>query len=223
VPHDPYVYPGTDVLRNSRDVRDPQRLDVVEAEITTVALARISKTPLPGSYDLDHLRAFHRRIFGGIYPWAGEIRTVQITKGGDLFAMPQHIESYLSVVLTKLPDENYLRDMDHAEFVERLADYYAEINAAHPFREGNGRTQRAFLSQLANDAGYRVRWDDLDPERNNEASRAANRGDPGPMRDLLADITLSRARSLQRSDELAAEEREREDDPSREWDDDRER
>lgn len=203
MPFDPYVYPGTEVLRNRFDLRDGEGLARREAILTEARLAELAHRPLSGKYDLDHLRATHRHIFGDVYPWAGEIRTVQITKGGDLFAMPQHVEPYLYDVLAKLPEENYLRGTDRDEFVGRLADYYADINATHPFREGNGRTQRAFLSQLAEDADYHVAWNHLDAERNNEASRAANHGDTGPIRDLLSDITF--VRSAERVDEKARE------------------
>jgi cell filamentation protein len=66
-----------------------------------------------------------------------------------------------------------------------LAYYFGEINALHPFREGNGRTQRAFLGQLALGAGFVVRWARLDAGRNVEASVQIMRGDPEPMRRML--------------------------------------
>ena len=60
-----------------------------------------------------------------------------------------------------------------------------EVNALHPFREGNGRAQRAFFGQLARDAGFTLAWQHLDPARNVEASAAIMRGDPEPMREML--------------------------------------
>jgi cell filamentation protein len=70
-------------------------------------------------------------------------------------------------------------------FVTRLAHYYAEINAVHPFREGNGRTQRAFLGQIAAGAGHPVDWTGLDPDSNIQASRESHRGNNEPLRKLL--------------------------------------
>ncbi len=102
MPEDPYVYPGTNVLRNRYDLRNAEELSRLEADLTTRRLAELAAHPLPGSYDLTHLQAFHRRIFGDVYEWAGEIRTVTIAKG-DLFALPQHIEPYLRDVLAQLP------------------------------------------------------------------------------------------------------------------------
>jgi cell filamentation protein len=68
------------------------------------------------------------------------------------------------------------------------AHYFAEINSAHPFREGNGRTQRAFVSQLAAAAGYRIEWARLEAQRNVDASRAAHRGDNQPLRAIFDEL-----------------------------------
>ncbi len=185
---DPYVYPGTSVLRNRLDVRDGEELARREAIATALRLAQLRERPVPGRYDLQHLQAFHRNIFGDIYAWAGETRTVAITKAKSPFALPEHVAGYLNGVLAELPAENYLRDLSRDRTVERLTHYYAEINAAHPFREGNGRTQRAFLGQLAKEAGYRLAWERADPERNIDASRASLHGDDRALHALLSDI-----------------------------------
>jgi cell filamentation protein len=181
---DPYCYPGTEVLRNKLDIRDPARLSVAEANVTVMALVKLGQRRIDGRYDLDHLRAFHRAIFENIYPWAGEIRTVSIAKS-NLFALPEHIEPYLSGQLSRLRGENFLRNLERDIFTERLVYYFAEVNAVHPFREGNGRTQRAFFAQLAHDAGYRIHWDQLDSNRNNEASAASLNGDSSKLHLLM--------------------------------------
>ncbi len=93
-------------------------------------------------------------------------------------------------MLEELPRENYLRRLDRDQIVNRLTHYLAEINATHPFREGNGRTQRSFLGQLAADAGYLIAWERLDPQRNINASRVAHRGDNRPLRAMLAELIV---------------------------------
>jgi cell filamentation protein len=174
---DPYVYPGTSCLRNLAGIRDPAELGQFEAEQTSIILAQIQREPVPGRYDLGHLRAFHRRIFGDIYEWAGESRTVTIGKDQSLFALPEHIEGYLTKVLTQLVEEKLLHALEREVFVDRLTHYYyVELNAAHPFREGNGRTQRAFLGQLAHEAGYHISWERLDGERNIRLAGEPRRG-----------------------------------------------
>ena len=89
---------------------------------------------------------------------------------------------------TELRGGNFLRDLGREEFLDRLTYYNAELNAAHPFREGNGRTQRAFLGQLARDAGYTLAWQRLERERNIEAARASHRGDNSPLHELLDEL-----------------------------------
>jgi cell filamentation protein len=187
---DPYVYPGSDVLINNLEIRDPRQLSVAEADITTVALATLAGEPLPGYYDIAHLQAVHRWIFGDLYPWAGELRTVTIAKDASLFALPEHIAPYLAGVLSDLANEDRLRGLQRADFVDRLAHYFAELNAVHPFREGNGRTQRAFLGQIATEAGYPIDWTGLDPESNIGASRESHRGDNELLLKLLDSLIV---------------------------------
>lgn len=186
---DPYLYPDTDVLRNARGIRDADELRRVEADLTSPRAARLAAQRLPGRYDLAHLRAFHHALFEGLYEWAGELRTVAISRPGAMFALPQHIESYAADVFAQLARERHLSGLSQEAFVERLAHYMGEVNALHPFREGNGRVQRAFFGQLAADAGYRLDWQRIDPEGNIESSSAAMRGDQAPLRALLEKVT----------------------------------
>jgi cell filamentation protein len=150
---DPYVYPGTNVLRNRFGLRDARELERRERDASYARLLQLAAEPLPGRYDLAHLQAFHRHIFGDVWPWAGELRSVAIAKENTMFALPEHIAPYLSNVLAGLPREDFLRGLPRRQLAARLAHYMAEINAVHPFREGNGRTQRAFVGQLAAQAG----------------------------------------------------------------------
>jgi cell filamentation protein len=182
---DPYVYPGTSVLRNHFGIRDAAELAEREAGLTAVRMAELERRFIPGDYDTLHLQAVHRKVFGDLYPWAGELRTVKIAKGESMFALPQHVASYLTGVLSDLANEDRLRGLKRDDFVTRLAHYYAEINAVHPFREGNGRTQRAFLGHVAADAGRPIDWAGLDPDRNIKVSRESHRGDNEPLRKLL--------------------------------------
>ena len=155
--------------------------------MTKVSMAILAVEVLPGQYDLTHLRDFHRQIFGRLYPWAGEIRTVAISKS-DMFCLPQYIETYATEVLGQLADEKHLRGLPRDRFVDRVAHYLAEVNAIHPFREGNGRTQRAFFHQLAREAGWPIDWSGLEIERNTSASIASLRGDNGPLRTMLDEL-----------------------------------
>jgi cell filamentation protein len=185
---DPYVYPGTDVLRNRLDVRDATDLAEREAALSAIRIAQLERRFIPGGHDLAHLQATHRHIFGDVYSWAGELRTVWISKGGDMFALPEHIDPYLRRLFADLAREGLLRGLGRERFVERLAHYYAELNAVHPFREGNGRAQRAFLGQIAKTAGYPIAWARLDAERNVHAARESHHGGDLALRGMLRDL-----------------------------------
>lgn len=181
---DPYTDPTTGVLFNRLDIRDPASLMKVEAAISRVVTARLVLEAISGHYDLHHLQAFHRRIFDRIYPWAGEIRTVAIAKA-DLFCLPHYIASYANEVFGQLAEEKHLSGLSRPAFVDRLTYFYAEVNAIHPFREGNGRAQRAFFHQLAREAGWPLDWSTLDTEANRIASIASLRGDTQPLHIVL--------------------------------------
>ncbi|MGH3436017.1 MAG: Fic/DOC family protein [Sciscionella sp.] len=157
---------------------------MAEADLSAVRLAGLQQRPLPGNYDLAHLQRFHERIFGDVYPWAGELRTVGIAKGG-MFCLPQHIESFAAEVFGRLEAAQRLRGRNHETFVDGLTELLADLNALHPFREGNGRTQRAFCNQLTREAGHHLRWAPMAPRENVEASHASLAGDNRPLRAML--------------------------------------
>lgn len=179
---DPYLYPGTSVLRNRRGLRDANLLDEFEASATQRRLIELFIHPTKGTFNLAHLQAIHRYIFQDLYDWAGQFRTVNISKGGNLFGSAQFIEMALGSTLDKLPRENFLRGLDREHFAERCGWYFGEINAIHPFREGNGRAQREFLRQLAAQAGYQLDWRQVDRDTMTAASRESfSTGDNSSM------------------------------------------
>ena len=139
---------------------------------------------LPGAYDLAHLQAFHARLFGDLYDWAGELRTVGIDKGVP-FCPPEHLVPFATDVLRRLAADDHLRGRERGDFLVGLTELVGNLNALHPFREGNGRTVRVFVAQLAREAGYEVRWRAMDPAENVAASRASLGGDDGPLRKML--------------------------------------
>jgi cell filamentation protein len=155
---DPYLHPGTNVLKNLRGLTNLELLDRFEARRTHRRIAELIDTPVAGRFDVAHLKAIHRYIFQDVYHWAGECRTVNISKGGHLFGVAAFLEAALQQVLQKLAAENYLAGLDAAGFSGRAAWFLGEINAAHPFREGNGRTQREFIRELGLKAGHYIDW-----------------------------------------------------------------
>jgi cell filamentation protein len=172
---DPYLYPGTDVLRNIPDICDPDSLAAFEANWTTARLVELATAHPRGGFDIPHLKAIHRRLFQDVYRWAGEVRTVNISKGGHLFGAAAFLESALSATFVNLAEEDFLRGLDSSHLADRAGYCLGEINAAHPFREGNGRTQREFIRQLCLRAGFPVDWNAVSPDEMMAASQESSR------------------------------------------------
>jgi cell filamentation protein len=175
------------VLRNRLGITDPDELAQAEADFTVVRLAQLHRQPLARGFDLAHLCALHQRIFGDVYPWAGQLRTVSIAKE-SLFCLPQHLESFAGQVFGRLAERDLLRGLERDPFIAALTEFLSDLNALHPFREGNGRTQRQLCRQLARQAGHELRWALMDPDENIVASRAALHGDNMPLRRMLATL-----------------------------------
>jgi cell filamentation protein len=171
---DPYLYPGTSVLKNLRGLTNPELLERFEGRRTHRRIAELIDTPLAGRFDVAHLKAIHRYIFQDVYHWAGEFRTVNISKGGHLFGVAAFLEAALQQVLQKLAAENYLAGLDAAGFSGRAAWFLGEINAAHPFREGNGRTQREFIREVGLRAGHYIDWRAASRKEMTAASRLSH-------------------------------------------------
>jgi cell filamentation protein len=170
---DPYVYPGTSILRNLAELRDAERLDRFESDHCFARLLELYENPVPLHFDLDHLKQIHQHLFQDVYAWAGEFRTVNMAKGNSFFARPEYIIPELQKVLDGLASEHFLRGADSKGFCERAAFFLGEMNAVHPFREGNGRAQREFLRELAVEAGYELAWD-LVPRKEIHAASVAS-------------------------------------------------
>jgi cell filamentation protein len=183
---DPYLYPGTDVLKNLRDIRDPDILARFEAEATSRRIVQLINAPVPGRFDTAQLKAIHKHVFQDVYAWAGQFRTVNISKGGNPFGAPAFVESALDDLLQKLSAENYLQAANPKVFASQAGFFLGEINAAHPFREGNGRTQREFIRELGLHAGFVVDWSRITRGQMTAASRESFRtGDSSRLAALI--------------------------------------
>jgi cell filamentation protein len=182
---DPYCYPGTTVLKNRLGLQDQAALDLFEAEIT----AQRAAEPLPtGRLNYAHYRAIHRHLFQDVFSWAGKIRTVRISKEGSTFCYPENIDREMRRLFHDLSAQNYLEHLDVASFSAVAAHFLAELNAIHPFREGNGRTQLAFLTLLAERAGHPLAMEQLDPPAILKAVVESFEGREQPLAQLIAGL-----------------------------------
>ena len=179
-----YCYPGSTVLKNKFDIRDERTLIEKERRYTTLRSAELAAHPLKGELNTEYLRNIHRFLFGAIYDWAGENRKIDISRG-NIFCMHELIDVCLDQVTKELKTENFLAGLDKNNIISRLAYYIGEINTIHPFREGNGRAQRAFIRELAARNGYRLAFDNITPKEMIVASNDTFHHEYERMEELL--------------------------------------
>ena len=189
VSQDPDCYPNSSVLVNKLNIRDAQELEAVEAELTQ--LRSESFEPDFAAFDLGALAAIHRHLFQDIYPWAGQLRTVDISKGNTRFCSAQYIQKEADRLLARLQSEQWLEGLALPAFVAKIADYYCELNVIHPFREGNGRTQRLFFEAIALNAEYEVDWSQVNRDEWLDANIRGYFADLAPLQVIFARIVSS--------------------------------
>lgn len=184
-----YTYTGTDILINKGNIRNEKKLDEFETYKTTDRISELSENPtlIKRTFDSNHLLNIHRYIFQDVYmdrsemekanfdgklPLRGEFRIENIAKGNFQFASAMFLENGLQYVLDELKRDS-LSGLSTEAFIKKLAYYLAELNVLHPFREGNGRSTREFIRQLAEEHGYVCDWGLLDqPETRKEFMNA---------------------------------------------------
>ena len=172
-----YCYPNSYVLKNKLNIKSQESLSTAEREITSLKIAVAKKNPIWGKFDLVHLQMIHKFIFGDIYTWAGELRHVNISKGNFRFAPLMYLEAAIENV-DKMPQGTF----------DEIVEKYVEMNIIHPFREGNGRTQRVFISQLALNAGYEIDFTNTDTDKLMIATIQAANGVDMYLKEILGEI-----------------------------------
>ncbi len=148
-----YCYSNTSVLMNKLDIHNKNQLLAAETSLAAVRLYQIYQNPIDGCFDYSHLCRIHHHIFGDLYSWAGETRTVNIAKT-SLFCLVQHISGYAESIFPAYYNDCIRAKDNPQEFIHIFTEHYADLNALHPFREGNGRSQREFSRELCLKCGY---------------------------------------------------------------------
>jgi len=165
-------------------------LETTEADLVAARSRELVQAPLKGRFDLEHLQAIHRYLFGDLYEWAGQLRVVDISKNSHRFAHHAHIARAAGAIFEKLAGERCLAGLDVGALSSRTAYYFGEINALHPFREGNGRAQREFFSRLVSTSGYYMAWENVMPDEMLRASIESFNGDLSRLTAILRENLL---------------------------------
>ena len=181
---DPYVYPDAPaVLKNKFGIKDAAKLDA--AERVHVA-QRIEEGAPNGEFDLAHVKAIHRHLFQDVYAWAGETRTVELSKDGHNFQPVPYIATGIANIHARLEQRKFLAGLKVEAFARQAAHIIGDLNYVHPFREGNGRAQLQYLKLLTRRAGHDIDLTLLKRDRWQSASRAAHVADYEPMAQAVA-------------------------------------
>ena len=149
-------YPGTTVLVNKMDIHDQEELSRAEKIIVSVHSIEIEQNPPVDPFTFDLYRTLHKELFGDVYDWAGELRTVNLSKKGTAFYRADALPQLGKAKFDYLQSRNEFRGLSHDELANEIAEFYHDINMLHSFREGNGRTQRLFFTLLIRRAGYEI-------------------------------------------------------------------
>ena len=157
-------YEGTSCLINKLGVKDDKKLKEFEAAVTLAKASELEKEPILNAFEVAHYKAIHKFLFEDIYEWAGEYRTINMSKKGTSFADAEKIPELMEACFKRLKDNDLFRNNSFDEFVENIVDFYQVTNMIHPFREGNGRTQRLFITQLIRHNGYDINFSDVDSD-----------------------------------------------------------
>jgi cell filamentation protein len=191
---DPYFDETIGDLRNLLGAKSSEELNELEPQVVFANELELESVNIPRTNDLGELKLIHKQLFKGVYDWAGNIRTVDImknTEGAEYFLIVSKINDGANYVFTELAKEKILHGLIRETFIKRLAYYYDQLNYIHPFREGNGRSQRVFWSRIARDAGYEIDWSLIEGDENDEACRlAAEQMDLSKLEAMFARIVV---------------------------------
>lgn len=171
IPGDKAYYPGTDVLVNRFDIRDPATARALEYKFAAARELELRASPIKGKFDFAHLQAIHRHLFLDMYDWAGKPRQVDFAKRDKSsglvcrFVQTEHLEKKAAEFDHLVAQKKALKGLSKPQFIKTMAEVHTALNELHPFREGNGRAARLFLRQMAQEAGYKLDYTCIDAQR----------------------------------------------------------
>lgn len=158
-------YPGTSVLVNKLGIQDQAQLDENETLIVGVKSLQFELSPFPEPLDFNYYKRLHRFLFDELYKWAGTVRGIDLSKQHTRFCPASEIEALGGRMFLRIEGLNFLCGLPREDFIAELTDFYTNVNYLHPFREGNGRTQRLYFRQLVQRAGYKLDFTAVDSDR----------------------------------------------------------
>lgn len=191
---EPSYLPNSRVFENLLNITDGQKLRQKESDFTFVRSFELFQTPslIPKTFDFNHLKQIHKYVFQDLYSWAGKPRSFNMAKNGDVFTPANQLPIFEKEVFSR--SLSLVKDFQNDEVFEvdipvRLARCLGIINIYHPFPEGNGRTQRIFISILAREVGFNVDWRLVAKWEMVEVFKSVHLGDYNHLDALMLRIT----------------------------------
>ncbi|MBK3501123.1 Fic/DOC family protein [Campylobacter fetus] len=201
------------IADNKLGIKDEKLFDKESRKYTLVRTKEIIKTPIKGNFDYQHLKNIHKYIFQDVFHWAGKDR-MEVGLHGNFgkyapngtitnFVPGKDLNATAQQIFTWLKEDNYLTNSkDLNDFAKNLAEFARNLNTLHPFREGNGRTQRIFLNELAKNAGYKLDLNLIPKDKMIMASVEASQLKLGKLEALIKTNLKSFKQNLEKENTL---------------------
>jgi cell filamentation protein len=182
-----YTYPNSSVLKNKLNIQEAELALEKEYQLSAERILELNVKPIT-VHSMKEVRLIHHFIFQDMYEWSGEYRTVDIAKSGKAFMAREAFETggkYLDALI-----KTYWQTANTKESAaKQLAEILDCLNHMHPFREGNGRTQREVILSMALGKGYDLLLDiEHDDEVYNRYMDGTVTGDTKILEDLFLEI-----------------------------------
>lgn len=200
-----YVQDDGRTMRNTLGIyRDPEAFEAALSKYSGARLfeLRMDKNIIPPTFDKKHLKALHKHVLQDVFEWAGHTRDEHVTIDGDKIGPVKTMAksggtqfddaAKLSLgfkVLETMLDVDKAKQMDTKTFAGHAARAMVHLNWMHPFREGNGRIQREFITQYAEASGHQLDFSVVNHERMYDVSSRSARDHYGSMTRLFEEIS----------------------------------
>lgn len=187
-----YTDPETGLLRNLQGITDSDVLLFVESVAVTKRLQELYEKPI-SIIGISNLFQIHEHLFQDIYSQAGKRRVVEISKDGKQFFPIAHFDNALKYIDSLINEYYQISNDDISGVANKLAEILDSINYLHPFREGNGRSQREFLRLLALEKEFILNLNPPDDKSvYDRYMKGTVESDLGTLSDLILELLNSR-------------------------------
>jgi len=154
------------IKNNKLGIQGPEAFGRVARTLTAIRALMLAEMPVPAKLDYEYYKFVHGYMFQDIFEWAGKDRVdlgldMPFAKGEMVFTFPEDLKDSAKLIFDTFEDENYLKDLNVEQFAYKSAELYAKINILHPHREGNGRTNRAFMQKVAQNVNLNLFLSDV--------------------------------------------------------------